>query len=423
MSQENDAHYILPQQLTIGLYIYLDLDWMSHPFSFSHFRIKNEEQIAIIRRLGLKKIRYDASKSQAQPLPVNNDAPPPPPPAATEVSPESVAKQARIAKLKERRSAIQKCEKQYLNATKVITSITRNLMSQPQETITAANQLSSELAQSMMAEKEIAIHLMNDKAMGEDTYYHSLNVSVLAMMLGREVGLNASELSQLGMGAIFHDIGKMKVPHKVLIKADNPNKAELDFIHQHVAYGVETGQKVGLEPGVIRLIAEHHEQVDGSGYPKGLKEDQIHRLSRILSIVNHYDNLCNPINIINALTPHEALSLMYSKQRVRFDQKVLGTFIHCLGVYPPGTLVILNNEIHGMVMSVNPAKPLKPGVVIYDESVPKEEAIIIDLIEDSDFSITKALRPAQLPAHIHAYLSPRARATYFFDGAQSGGGK
>ncbi len=420
MSHDPNAHYILPQQLTIGLYIYLDLDWMSHPFSFSHFRIKNEEQIAIIRRLGLKKIRYDPGKSQSQPLPANTPAPPPPP-VTEEVSADVVAKQARVAKLKERRSAIQKCEKQYLNATKIITSITKNLFSQPTETIAAANHLSGELANSMLAEKEIAIHLMNDKAMGEDTYYHSLNVSVLAMMLGRELGLPATDLAQLGMGAIFHDLGKVKIPHQVLIKADNPNKAELEFIKQHVAYGIEAAQKVGIEASVQRLIAEHHELVDGTGYPKGLKEEQIHPLSRVLAIVNHYDNLCNPVNVINALTPHEALSLMYSKQRARFDQKMLGVFIHCLGVYPPGTLVILNNEIHGMVMSVNPAKPLKPGVIIYDESVPKEEAMIIDLMEDTEFAITKALRPAQLPAHVHAYLSPRARATYFFDGKSPGG--
>lgn len=420
VDEADNATYIKTEQLTIGIYVYLDLDWMSHPFSFSSFKIKQQSQIDTIRGLGLKKIRISAEKSSAKPLPLSSS----PPPATTQsmddaAVAELAAKQARIAKLKERRSAIQKCEKQYLSATKTINSITKNLMAQPEETIKQAAELTHQLATSMLGEKEIAIHLMSDKSLGEEVYYHSLNVSVLVMMLARELGMKVIDLAALGMGAIFHDIGKSKIPHQVLIKADNPSKAEADFLRQHCAYGVEMAQKVGLSASVIKLIIQHHECIDGSGYPAGLKGEQIDPLAKLLAIVNAYDNLCNPVNVINAVTPHEALSMMYSKQRARFDSKMMGMFIHCLGVYPPGTIVVLNNDIYGMVMSVNPTKPLKPGVMIYDDSVPKDEAIIIDLAEDTEFTITKAVRPAQLPANVYEYLSPRSRQTYYFDSTAS----
>ncbi len=235
------------------------------------------------------------------------------------------------------------------------------------------------------------------------------------MIIGRAMGLPETDLKMLGMGGIFHDVGKMKIPHKVLQNADKPNKAEQDFIQLHVQYGYEIGQKVNLPLPVLRIISQHHEYIDGSGYPNRLKGDDIDSLSRILSVVNMYDNLCNPVHIANALTPHEALSLMYAQQRKRFDGKVLGLLVHSMGVYPPGTIVRLNNEAIGMVMTVNITKPLKPHVMVYEEQVPKEEAMILDLALEEDLSISKAIRPSQLPTPVFEYLSPRSRVTYFFD--------
>jgi putative nucleotidyltransferase with HDIG domain len=418
--ENNTPLYISVDQLQVGIYVYLDLDWKSHPFSFGQFRIKDEHQIDTIRSLGLKEIRINPARSTAEPLPMPSVETPPQPAVPEPQSGEMAAKQARIAKVKERRHAIQKCEKQYLNATKTINAIAENLFARPAETIAQADDLTRGLADSLLAEKEIAIHLMNDKLMGEEVYHHAFNVSVLAMLLGRESQFSVVDLVALGMGGIFHDIGKTKIPHQVLIKADNPNKAEADLLRRHCAFGIEIAQKAGISTTVINMIAQHHEAMDGSGYPTGLKGEAIDRLARVLAVVNAYDNLCNPVNLVNALTPYGALSLMFSKQRPRFDPRFLETFIRCMGVYPPGTLVLINNEIFGMVMSVNPAKPLKPGVMVYDSNVPKEEALILDLAEESDLTITQALRPAQVPAEALQYLSPRARAAYFFDSGGSG---
>jgi hypothetical protein len=95
-------------------------------------------------------------------------------------------------------------------------------------------------------------------------------------------------------------------------------------------------------------------------------------------------------------------------------------FIHCLGVYPPGTILQLSNGDIGMVATVNTLKPMKPMIVIYDATIPKDEAMMIDMAEETDLNISKAIRPAQVPLEIYNYLSPRKRVSYYFDAAQHG---
>jgi hypothetical protein len=159
---------------------------------------------------------------------------------------------------------------------------------------------------------------------------------------------------------------------------------------------------------------------DGSGYPRHLQGEAISVLARIVSIANHYDELCNPRNPAESLTPHEALSLMFAKMRSRFDPKLLQVFIRCLGVYPPGTIVQLANGVVGMVVNVNTAKPTRPQVMIYEAGVTREEAIVVDLDQQPDLNIVKSIRPSQVPKDIYNYLSPRKRVSYYFDAGDPG---
>lgn len=165
------------------------------------------------------------------------------------------------------------------------------------------------------------------------------------------------------------------------------------------------------------MIDQHHELADGSGFPKGLKSERMTEAARLVSLVNHYDNLCNPVDIKKAMTPHQALSFMFAQRRSKFDAKALQLMIRSLGVYPPGSIVQLSTDALAMVTSVNPKKPLRPWVMVYDEAVPKDQAIMLDLEKESEINITKSISPALLPPKVAAYLNPRKRVTYFFDGA------
>lgn len=412
-----DDHHIAPDQLCVGLYVHIDLPWVDHPFTFSSFKIKTLEQIATIQALGLQRVRYTPAKSDGSPLPEANTpkAPPPPTAPSPEPDPSQLAKRAHLERLAERRAKVTACEKEFLSASRTIKSFNTNLFSQPELVHQQAEALVGSIADSMLMDVEIAIQLMADKVGGEEVYFHSLNVTLLSMMLAKEMKVPAPAIHHLGLGALFHDIGEVEIPDRVVRKTEPLNKAEMSLLQQHCNYGFEIGKKLKLPPEALQVIAQHHERVDGSGYPRKTLGDQQPLLSRIVAVVNAYDELCNPINPAKALTPHEALSTMYAQQRAHFDALAMTTFVRCMGVYPPGTVVVLSNGALGIVIAVNSSRPLKPTVLIYDPSVAKEEAIVVDLEQEPDVSVSKTLRPQELPPAAFAYLSPRKRMSYYFD--------
>jgi putative nucleotidyltransferase with HDIG domain len=243
------------------------------------------------------------------------------------------------------------------------------------------------------------------------------------MILGRELKLPAELVRMIGIGALFHDVGLSNIPAKIVNNPGPLTKVEREFREMHCAYGLEIGKQAGLPPAVLEIIIQHHEHADGSGYPRRLKGDSIDVLARVVGLVNAYDDLCNPVSVAQALTPHEALSQIFSQQRSHYDARLLKLFIRFMGVYPPGTVVGLSNEAIGLVIAVNAARPLKPKLMIYDPQIPRHEALILDLEDEPDINIAKALRPSQLLPEVCDYLGPRRRVSYYFDaeaGATSG---
>ena len=409
-------------QLCIGLYVLLDVGWLEHSFSRNSFRIKNTDQIKSIKSLGIKTIRIESTLCESKPLPLGSQidqALAEPKPAIAEVTPEEraliSAKKARIEKLLAEREAIARCEKEYQKSAMALKNINRNLFSRPEEAFKSAEQLTTQMLESLLAEKDIAIHLMNDKIAGEDAYYHSLNVAILSMMLAKEMAFAPDDIKTLGMGCLFHDIGKVEIPDRIVHARHELSKSEQNLLQQHCHYGVKIAEKIGLPKAALDIILQHHEHADGGGYPGHLPADKISLLSRIVCIVNAYDNHCNRPNPADSLTPYDALVLMFSHQRKMFDAATLNIFIRCMGVYPPGTVVQLSDGTYGMVVSVNSGKPLRPTILIYDPSVPKDEAIILDLSSDSDLEVSSSIKPDLLTQEIYAYLSPRKRMTVYFD--------
>lgn len=407
------------EQLCIGLYVHLDLHWLDHGFARNSFKIRNDEDIAAIKKLGLQKIRFDPARSDCSPLSASPQAG-----VATSiqiVTPSAAdialmeAKKLRVERLNQTRNAVTQCEKKFTKAATTIRNMTRNIFSRPQETREEADQLVQQLVDSLLIDKDIAIHLMNDKIAGEETYYHSLNVTVLAMMLAKELGLPAEDIKLLGIGCLFHDIGKIEIPSRIVNKIEALTSAERNLMQQHCQYGDAIAQKLGLPKAAIDIIRKHHEYADGSGYPLRLKAEQIPLLVSIVSIVNTYDNHCNRPNPADSYSPYEALSTMFTQQRKLFAPESLSVFIRCMGVYPPGTIVRLSDETLGMVISVNSGKPLRPSILIYDPDVPKNEAIILDLINEPELNVIASLKPKQLEPAVYDYLSPRKRMSYFMD--------
>lgn len=406
--------YISPDQLCVGLYVHLDLSWWEHSFAFSNFKIKDEGQLRQLRALGLKRLRYDRARSDCDPLPlpaspVQQPAPPAPP------DPQEQARQARVQQLSVLRKRLSEVDRAFVQASQRVKALNQSLRNQPEESVKQAGALVNELVATMLGEDGVALHSITGKA-AEDAYVHSLNVTVLSMMLGRQLGLDAEASHMLGMGALLHDIGKLEVPSKVLLKPPPLTRAEQQLLEMHTLYGKRMGEKLMLDDDVLRVIHEHHEHCDGSGYPQQLREASIGRLSRIVCIANHFDNLCNPLDPRVALSPHEALARMFLPQyRVRYDDVALKAFIRCMGVYPPGSLVQLEDERYALVLGMHPTLPLKPTLIIYDPAVAKEEALIVSLEAEPKLAIASSVRPSQLPPEALEYLNPRQQLTYYVD--------
>ncbi|HJW57665.1 MAG TPA: HD domain-containing phosphohydrolase [Burkholderiaceae bacterium] len=417
MSMPDNSNLTM-DQLRVGLYIVLDLKWFEHPFAFSHFKIKSEEQIRTLRSLGLKTVRYNPNLSDISPPlqgALSTKLQQPSMEAQPDLSPVLEAKRAMMERVQAQREAAARIENAFINTAKTIHEVEKNLFSRPAETVRQATQLVTQIAESILCAPELAIHVMGDKMGGEELYFHSLNVTMLSMMMARDIRLPQEVVGVLGLGALFHDVGRKNIPNQILMKMEPLTQAERNLYEMHCQYGIDIGQRLQFAPPILAIIREHHELFDGSGYPRKLKGEATGLLSRIVVIANYYDELCNPANINDAMTPHEALSMMFAKLRSKFDPKLLQVFIRCLGVYPPGTIVQLSNGVIGMIATVNTAKPMKPVIVIYDATIPKDEAIMVDLAQETDFNIVKAIRPAQVPREIYTYLSPRKRVSYYFD--------
>jgi putative nucleotidyltransferase with HDIG domain len=409
-------------QVRVGLYIRLE-DWMDHPFLFNSFKIRNEKQLQTLRSLGIQHVIYVRDKSDLPPLPPPQaDAPPPPSPPGPdpEVAAMWQAKRERREKLTRQREALGRCEKKFTNGVSTVKSMLRNLFSRPAESVAQAQELVSDMVDSLLDEKDVVLHLMNAKTGDENAYYHALNVTMLSLILGKESGLGAEEMRALGLGTLLHDMGKEKVPSQILLKKTPWTTAERNFYQQHVLYGVEMVRQLpDITPGALEVIAMHHELLDGTGFPGKLKGERIGRFARIACIANTFDNYCNRINPADSMTPAEAISHMFRRENGKYDAALMQHFIRSMGVYPPGSVVQLNDGTIGLVMSVNPGQLLHPSLLIYDPDVPKEEALWLDLSEDPDLKVAKTLRPGELDKAVFDYLEPRTRVSYYSESSAS----
>lgn len=453
-SARDEGVEIDPARLCPGLFIRLNLSWVQHNFLFNQFRISTDVQVRQLQALGLKTITYYPSRSTCSPLnrtacatrtgttatatptdlpdrsspataPVQtaesdkpfdettgtgNDTFPPSSPVGG-----ATPKQEQARKLAAQRAAIARCERRYVAAAAEVKNVMHDIFPAGPRAVESARKLVDGIAEGLTGSGEIVLHLMNEKLADESAYFHVLNVMVLSMLLGRELKLPREVLQLLGESALLHDIGKLKVPDTVL-RNDHRNRHEEEFFRLHTRYGRELAQEIGgLAPAVCDVIELHHETMDGKGYPRGLRDQQVPLLARIVGIANRYDNLCNPMAMDKALTPAEALTRMFRDEGKAWDKTLLQAFIRLMGVYPPGSLVQLSNGNVALVVAVNHANLLRPAVMVFDPETPKEDALVVDLIEEPDVQIDVVLAPRDLETAALNYLAPRRRMSYYHD--------
>jgi putative nucleotidyltransferase with HDIG domain len=406
------------EALRVGMHIHLDLGWMRHPFPLSSFRISSEDQLQVLRTLGLRQLRWSPGLSRLPGPSASADAESEAPDPQLESTDLENAKpgqriaQARKLALRAQQQALAQCEAQYAEATRVLAEVHADTLRNPARALEQSQMLVSSLLSKMLVEAEVNMRLLTEAA-GDRACAHGLNVSLMALLLGKATGLPERDLADLGLGALLHDIGKLELEPRLRFRVEHFTQAEVSGYQWHVAKGVEIGQKMGLSAAALAVIAQHHEQADGSGFPQKLPGDRTHPLARVVALINRFDGLCNPPPNGKVLTPHEALSLMFAQGRSRFDANLLNAFIRMMGVYPPGSTVQLTDERFALVVSVNATRPLKPSVLVHEPGIPSNEALILKLEDSPSLGIRRSLRPADLPDGSREYLRPRQRVAFF----------
>jgi putative nucleotidyltransferase with HDIG domain len=290
-------------------------------------------------------------------------------------------------------------------------------MAQPKAVAEKCQGLIESLVAEMFCNGDTAIRLLSE-GMGDRNAMHPVNVTILSLLLGKAMGLQQKDMVDLGMAAFLHDIGKLELPERVRFFEENFTTAEYKLYQEHVAEGVQLARRMELSPAVQLAIAQHHEMVDGSGFPLRCKSESQPLSSKILALVNRYDDLSNPGRLGSvSMTPHEALSFIFAQLKNRYDSVVLSAFIRMMGVYPPGSIIQLVDGRYAMVVSVNSSRPLKPRVLVHDPDISRQEALILDLEQAPEIGIRRSLKPAHLPSEALDYLMPRQRICYFFEQA------
>jgi HD-GYP domain-containing protein (c-di-GMP phosphodiesterase class II) len=229
------------------------------------------------------------------------------------------------------------------------------------------------------------------------TYQHALSCSVWAATFARHLGMERREILELALAGLLFDVGKTRVPEALLSKQAHLDPEENEQMRRHVEHGLEIlADTPGVTPGIVRMIASHHERHDGSGYPEGLSGSAIPMGARILGVIDTYDALTTPRAHAPGLAPHEAVAELYRVRGTQFQEELVEQFIQTCGIYPTGSLVELNDGRVGVVTAVHSLKRLRPNVMVLlgPDRQPLPEFVTVDLAEAGagGLSIARGLR-------------------------------
>ncbi|MBV9891113.1 MAG: DUF3391 domain-containing protein, partial [Rhizobacter sp.] len=275
--------------LKVGMFVHLDMGWMSHPFPLSSFRIATQAQLATIRALGVRKVRWSPQQSDATfeagptatlpgPLAVRGadaandsgldeadavDTVPYTLPAEDNVVDAATharqrANAERRHKLARQRASEQRCERQYAEAARTCRQTLELVRSKPGEARAQAEALSRAIVEKMVGEQDLCIRMLVDGA-GDKASMHAMNVAVISLLMGRCFGFVEEEMQDLGVGALLHDIGKEELPVRLRHRDDSFSANELRVYQEHVEAGIVQARRMGLSAGATAVIAQHHE--------------------------------------------------------------------------------------------------------------------------------------------------------------------
>jgi putative nucleotidyltransferase with HDIG domain len=286
-------------------------------------------------------------------------------------------------------------------ARKLVGNILGDARMGKQVSLEAVKDTVREMADSMFRNPDAILSLSIIKSRDEYTFMHSVNVGVFLMSFCRSMDMDEEEIIQIGVGGMLHDIGKMRTPVEILNKQGKLTDDEFKQMQEHVVFSRTILEETdGMELNSIEVASEHHERVDGSGYPNKLKGDQISQAGQMSAIVDVYDAITSDRCYHKGNLPTVALQRMMGWSKSHFNPELLQQFIQCVGIYPISTLVRLENNLLGVVVKSNSQSLLHPIIKIVADAKRKKHLnpMELDLLKyrgkyDNGFRIIRTENP------------------------------
>ena len=358
---------IATDQLRIGMYIHhLECGWMDHPFLVNQFKITQQSEIDKILHLNIRKVSIDTERG----LDVQEDevAPEAPLDLELELDLESfpsapVAPPPHVALSDE----IQVAKQVLAEASALMSNVLSDVRLGRMVELERIEPVVERMIQSVLRNPGALSCLGRVKQKDHYTFEHSVNVSVLMVNFCHHLGLNQRTTRDAAVGGLLHDVGKVFTPDEILNKPTALTDAEFAQIREHVGHGVDTVSAIkGISDLSLAIVAQHHEHMNGAGYPAGLQGEQISQLGQMAAIVDVYEALTATRPYRTAMEPSHALQRIFGWDK-QFNNELVQRFIQCVGIYPVGTLVRLESGMVAIVVEANPANLLRPTVrVILD---------------------------------------------------------
>lgn len=364
-------------EITVGMFVSgLDRPWSQTPFPLQGFYIRDLDEIKQLKNI-CRHVYIDVMRGRA-PMAANLKSLP----ADTlkhrinrrqnTAAPSNI----KVARLRIQRDAypevkplkreIRKAKQLHQNVYHAVGEVLGYLGSNELHRVpmTDTKRLASDMVDSVLRNPDAFTWLTRVQEKDEHTYAHAIRSSVWAILFGRHIGLPKRDLDVLALGVLLKDVGKVRLDQRLLEKTERSAEEERLY-ESFVDHGVEIlRQTPGVEPRVISVVKTHCERLNGSGFPQHLQGDKIPLLGKIAGIVTFYDNVTNPRGARLPVAPSKAVSKLYELRNTQFQEELVVEFIRAIGLYPTGTLVVLNTGEVGVVVEQNFERRLKPKVML-----------------------------------------------------------
>lgn len=346
-------------QLRKGMYVNdLKCGWLNHPFALNRFKLENAADISKIVAAGVKTIEIDTNKGLdvfvEKRKKENNKL-------RQAVDQRTDNKPKKVTALEEMGQA----KIAFTQAGEFITLMMANVKMGQHIELEQVNPVINKLSQSILRNPNALLGLSRIRTMDVYTFEHSVSFSVLMMAFAKSMGLSEKIICEVGIGGLLHDIGKTLTPDEILNKPGKLTESEFVIMKEHVVHSRKILEKTkGLTQISMDIAAQHHEKYDGNGYPLGLKGDEISRYGQMSAIVDVYDALTADRCYHVGKEPSEVLKLLVKWSGAHFNPSLVREFIQSVGIYPAGSLVMLNNQHLAKVIDIN-ENMLKPVVEVF----------------------------------------------------------